>query len=138
MKPDQILASLSQLARQKRPVTLVAIIFFSLVCLSLAGMHGWSVYKARQEQLAAAQVASAAMTRALADHLAKTLGTVDALLEDLAERVENGADADPAQRLPAYLAQRLRRHALLAELSGYDDTGAAAISSGAARPWRPT
>ncbi len=132
MKPDQILASLSQLAHQKRPVTLVAIAFFSLVCLSLAGMHGWSVYQARQDQLAAAEAASMAMTRALADQLGHALGGADAMLADLAEQVESGIDHDAVQRLARSMAQRVRRNPLLAELSVYDELGNTAISSGTA------
>lgn len=132
MKPVQILASLSQLAHQKRPVTLVAIAFFSLVCLSLAGMHGWSVLQARSEQIAAAEVATAAMSRALADQLGSALGGTDALLADLAERVEHGAVADDGPRLAAYLAQRLQRNGLLAELSVYDELARPALTSGVA------
>ena len=131
MKPDQILASLSQLAHQKRPVTLVAIAFFSLVCLSLAGMQYWSVYKARAEQLDAADAATVAMTRALADQLGTALGTVDALLADLGERAEHGDDSG---RLGSYLDQRLQRNGLLAELSVLDALGATVASAGAATP----
>lgn len=134
MKPAQILASLSQLAHQKRPVTLVAIAFFSLVCLSLAGMHGWSVLQARAEQLAVAEVATVAMSRALADQLGSALGATDALLADLGERVEHDAGADDAQRLANYLAQQLQRNALLAEVSVYDELGRLALTSGAATP----
>ena len=131
MKPDQILASLSQLDHQKRPVTLVAIAFFSLVCLSLAGMQGWSVHMAREKQLAAAQVATVAMTRTLADHISTTLNTTDALLADLADRVENGS-GDDAERLPQYIAQRMARHPMLAGLSLYDQSGVLVLGSNAA------
>lgn len=134
MKPDQILASLSQLTHQKRPVTLVAIAFFSLVCLSLAGMHGWSVAQARAEQLAAAEVATVAMNRALADQLGSTLGATDALLADLGERVEHGAGAEDSARLVNYLAQRIQRNALLVEVSVYDELGRPALTSGVATP----
>jgi diguanylate cyclase (GGDEF)-like protein len=135
MKPDQILDSLSQLANQKRPVTLVAIAFFSLVCLSLAGMQGWSVYKARAEQLAAADISTAASARALADHVGNTFSAVDALLADLAERLESGADNDEL-RLSRAMAQRLQRSPLLAELSVYDEYGVVTYSSGASVPER--
>ncbi|MES2320277.1 MAG: diguanylate cyclase [Pseudomonadota bacterium] len=131
MKPDQILASLSQLDHQKRPVTLVAIAFFSLVCLSLAGMQGWSVFKAREEQLAAAHTATVGMTRTLADHLSTTLDAADALLADVADRVET-SDGDDAERLPHYVAQRLRRHPMLSGMSLYDDAGVLALGSNAA------
>ncbi len=130
MKPVQILASLSQLTDQKRPVTLVAIAFFSLVCLSLAGMQGWSVYKAREEQLAAADMATVAMTRALAERIGTTLGTADALLADLAERVENGEGGSATDRLPRYLQQRLQRNPALAGLGVIDAAGALTLNAG--------
>ena len=136
MKPDQILASLSQLDHQKRPVTLVAIAFFSLVCLSLAGMQGWSVYKAREEQLAAADAATLAMTRALADQLGHALGSADAMLTDLADQLESGIDNDQMLRLPRAMAQRVQRNSMVAELSVYDENGNPALSSGSATPAR--
>lgn len=134
MKPDQILASLSQLAHQKRPVTLVAIAFFSLVCLSLAGMQCWSVYKARAEQLDAADAATVAMTGALADQLGNALAAADALLADLGERAEHGGAGDASPRLAGYLSQRLQRNALLAGLAVVDAHGAPVLGSGVASP----
>lgn len=136
MKPDQILASLSQLDHQKRPVTLVAIAFFSLVCLSLAGMQGWSVYKAREEQLAAADAATVAMTRALADQLGHALDSADAMLTDLADQLESGIDNDQMLRLSRAMVQRVQRNGVVAELSVYDQNGNPAISSGSATPAR--
>ena len=73
MKPDQILASLSQLDHQKRPVTRVAIVFFTLACLSLGGMQAWSVYRARAVQLNQTQMATANLTQTVAEHTANTL-----------------------------------------------------------------
>ncbi|MFL6656541.1 MAG: diguanylate cyclase [Massilia sp.] len=134
MKPDQILASLSQLAHQKRPVTLVAVAFFSLVCLSLAGVQGWSVHQARVDQLSAAEVATADMTRSLADHVGNAFGIADTVLADLADRVESASESGDGQKLPKSLAQRLQRSPLLAELSVFDEFGTLAFSSGSAVP----
>jgi diguanylate cyclase (GGDEF)-like protein len=97
-------------------------------------MQGWSVYKARQDQLAAADVATAAMTRALAQHVGATLAGADALLADLAERLDSGA-AD-AGRVPAAMAQRLQRSPALAALSVYDEFGAFSFGSGPSVPPR--
>ena len=132
MTPDQILASLSQLSHQKRPVTLVAIAFFSLVCLSLAGMQGWSVYKAREDQLAAADAANVAMTRALADRLGSTLGAADTMLADLAERIES-APAGDAQ-LARHLQQRLQHNAMPAGLTVLDESGTLASARSDGEP----
>ncbi|MES2017654.1 MAG: sensor domain-containing diguanylate cyclase [Pseudomonadota bacterium] len=135
MKPDQILASLSQLHHQKRPVTLVAIAFFSLVSLSLAAVQGWSVYQAREAQLLAADMATVDMTRALCERLGHLIGSTDTLLGDLVERIETSdGQADP--RLTVILAQRLPRHSALSGLAVYDASGAlgASVGSVAAGP----
>jgi diguanylate cyclase (GGDEF)-like protein len=129
MKPDQILASLSQLDHHKRPVTLVAIVFFSLVCLSLGGMQGWSVYKARTVQLQAATLASANSTQALGDHVAHGLDLVDTILTDLVERVQLQAELSDTESLARYLAGRSRRTGLLQELAVYDEQGMLADGS---------
>ena len=136
MKPDQILASLSQLDHQKRPVTLVAIAFFSLVCLSLAGMQGWSVFKARQEQLAAASGATMAMTGTLSDQVGNALGAADAMLADVADQVAPGIDNDAMLRLQRSMTLRVQRNPMVAELSVYDENGNPAASSGSATPSR--
>ena len=124
MKPQQILASLTQLAHQKRPVTLVAIVFFSLVCVSLGGMQGWSVYKARHVQLQAATLATADTTRALGDRIGHGLDQIDGILADLVERVNLQAELSDTASLARYLGERTRRTALLDMLAIYDETGA--------------
>ena len=129
MKPDQILASLSQLDHQKRPVTLVALVFFSLVCLSLGGMQAWSVYQAREVQLAAATVANATLTRALAGHIANAFDLTDIVLTELAERVAHQEAEHDQMRLRSYLSQRTQHLPLLAELSAYDQHGARTAAS---------
>lgn len=131
MKPDQILASLSQLDHQKRPVTLVAIVFFSLACLSLGGMQAWSVYQARTVQLAGAAVASANLTRALAGHVANAIDLSDLMLTDVAERVPHQKTAQEELEFGRYLSQRMQRMPLLAELSVYDQHGVRTATSGA-------
>ena len=129
MKPDQILASLSRLGHQKRPVTLVAIVFFSLVCLSLGGIQGWSVYKARQVQLAAATLATASMARSLADHVANAIDLSDVVLTELVERAPRQDGEHENMRLRLYLSKRLHHMPLLAELSVYDEDGRRAASA---------
>ena len=123
MKPDQILASLSQLDHQKRPVTLVAIVFFSLVCLSLGGMQGWSVYKAHSVQLQAATRATSNITHALGDHVGHSIGLVDGTLADLVERVHLQSELSDTESLTRYLAQRTGRTPLLQALAVYDEHG---------------
>ncbi len=129
MKPQQILASLSRLDHQKRPVTLFATVFFSFVCLSLGGMQGWSVYKAREVQLTAATKATATMTRALADHVTHAIDLSDVILSEIVERVPRHQDEHEASRLRLYLSQRMHHATLLAELSVYDEHGARLTSS---------
>ncbi|MBC7685061.1 MAG: GGDEF domain-containing protein [Bdellovibrionales bacterium] len=133
MKPDQLLASLSRLDHQKRSVTLVAIIFFSLVCLSLGGMQAWSVYRARDIQLHSATLAAANMTRSLADHVSSAIDLGDTILAELADRIERSADAGSSGTLAPYAGERIRRTPLLGELSVYDAAGALAFTSRAVR-----
>jgi diguanylate cyclase (GGDEF)-like protein len=135
MKPDQILASLSQLDHHKRPVTLVAIVFFSLVCLSLGGMQGWSLYKARKVQLQAATQASANITHALGDHVAHGLDLADSMLSDLVERVQLQAELSDTESLARYLDERTRRSALVQALAVYDELGQ--LAPGATVPAAP-
>ncbi|QYF92722.1 sensor domain-containing diguanylate cyclase [Massilia sp. PAMC28688] len=135
MKPEQILASLSQLDHQKRPVTLWAIVFLSLVCLSLGGMQGWSVYTARAMQLDEAATAASNLASALAEQVSQDLDKVDLTLLDLGERLERESMLGEPAPLDDYLAARLRRLPLLHALAGYDDDGAALLASeGAAVP----
>ena len=158
MKPDQILASLSNLARQKRPVTLVAIAFFALVCLSLAGIQGWSVWKARAAQLAAATAANEAMAKSAADHMANSLDVADLVLSELVARAQSGAlvvapvapvapiatgapMAAPAESgaahgsLLAYLAERSRLAPALASLAIYNAAGEVQQAAGSFAPY---
>ncbi len=129
MKPDQILASLTQLDHQKRPVTLVAILFFSFVCLSLGGMQGWSVYKAREVQLAAATASTGNITRAVSDHARHGLDLTDSILVDLVERVQLQAELSDTESLSRYLEERTRRTPLLQSLAVYDPSGEPAPGS---------
>lgn len=129
MKPDQVLASLSSLVNQKRPVTRVAIIFFSLVCLSLGGMQAWSVYKAREVQLHDATIAGSNMARSLADQISSAIELSDTILGELAERVQREADVEGAAALATYAAERVRRVPMLGELSVFDASGAVTFTS---------
>src|SRR6476469_7120681 len=109
MKPDQILASLSQLDHQKRPVTRVAIVFFTLVCLSLGGMQAWSVYRARKVQVSDARIATSNLTRNMAEYADNALERADAQLSELVDRVNADGALDNPERLQRYMAERIAR-----------------------------
>ena len=127
MNPEQILASLSQLDHQKRPVTLVAIVFFSLVCLSLGGMQVYSVYAAREVQLAEATVATEHLVKALSEHVNYGIERADNLLLDLDERLRREGAAE-ASSLAPYVRERLNRLPLLHDLAYYDEQGTMLLS----------
>jgi len=131
MKPDQILASLSQLDHQKRPVTRVAIVFFSLVCLSLGGMQAWSVARARDIQLSQARIATSNLAGIMATHSENALDRADALLSELVERVANAPDSDQSERLQRYMAERIARTALLSDMAVYGADGTALLTESA-------
>lgn len=127
MNPEQILASLSQLDHQKRPVTLVAIVFFSLVCLSFGGMQGYSVYAAREVQLQEATVATDRLVKALSEHVNYGVDRTDNLLLDLDERLRRESSADIASLAP-YIRERLDRLPLLHDLVFHDEQGTLLLS----------
>lgn len=131
MKPDQILASLSQLDHQKRPVTRVAIVFFTLVCLSLGGMQAWSVYRARQVQIGEARISTSNLTRNMSEFTDNALERADAQLSELVDRVSADGGADNQERLQRYMAERVARSTLLSDLSVYDQEGTRLLSASA-------
>lgn len=138
MNAQQILASLSQLRHQKRPVTLVAVIFFSLVCLSLGGMQAWSVYRARAVQLEEAARDSTNLARALADMVRYSVDMADATLLDLGDRVQLESDGDHIAALDNYLMARLGRQPALQQLAVYSDSQGVTLHTGAHHPGADT
>lgn len=127
MNPDQLLASLSQLDHQKRPVTRVAIVFFTLMCLSLGGMQAWSVYRAREVKLNDTIAVTANITQTMSEHAGNTIKLADLLLADLVERIEAGGEVAYTEPLERFMAERVARTAVLADLSVYNDDGELAI-----------
>lgn len=73
-----------------------AVLFVILVCLSLAGMGAWSVWKARVVQIREASTATTNMTRAMAQHATDTLRAADSVLLGLVERLEADGMAEPS------------------------------------------
>jgi diguanylate cyclase (GGDEF)-like protein len=108
--------------RRRSPARL-AIAFLALVCLSLLAMDGWNIYLSRKAHLAAANMATVNMSRALADHAAASLDLVDVILFGLVERVENGALATEPERLHRYLGESVRKTRSLQGLFVYDADG---------------
>jgi diguanylate cyclase (GGDEF)-like protein len=138
LNPDQILASLSQLDHQKRPVTRVAILFFTLVCLSLGGMQAWSVYRARQVKLSETTTATANITQTMSEHAGNALNLADLLLSDLVERIEAEGHVAYAARLDRFMADRVARNAVLADLAVYNEDGELALDFPAQPPASPS
>src|SRR5579863_2611965 len=70
------------------PITVLAVIFVILVCLSLVFIDGWRSWTARNVQLHEMQISTSNMTRAIAQHANDTIKAADTTLVDLVERVQ--------------------------------------------------
>ncbi|UUZ53866.1 hypothetical protein LP419_35625 [Massilia sp. H-1] len=135
MKPDQILASLSQLDHQKRPVTPRGDRFL-LAGVPVAGRDaGVERVSARQVQLNESRISTANLTRNMAEYADNALDRADAQLSELADRVGADVAIDDPERMQRYLAERIARTPLLSDLAVYDQEGTRILSASAlARP----
>lgn len=104
----------SPLEDRKRPLTVAAVTFLVLVCLSLAAEFVWNRWHAHHEQLREKQTATSNMARALAQHAETTVRVADTVLLGVVERLEtDGTGAASLARLHTLL-----RAAKLPQLSG--------------------
>jgi diguanylate cyclase (GGDEF)-like protein len=80
--------SLAKLKQQRRPVVALALALLACFCLALVGVQVWSVMHARDAALRDSGVATANMARALASHAQTSIKLGDAVLSEIAERIE--------------------------------------------------
>jgi diguanylate cyclase (GGDEF)-like protein len=94
----------SRLDDRKQPLTVVALAFVVLVCLSLTAEFVWSRWKDRDAQLREKQTATSNMARALAQHAENTVRVADTVLLGVVERLQNdGTGAAALARLGRFL-----------------------------------
>lgn len=124
----RLLPQPSPLDGKVRPLTIAAVTFVVLMCLSLTAEFVWNRWHARQEQLSEKQTATSNMARALAEHAENTVEVADTLLLGVVERVEtDGTDAAALARLHRFL-----RSARLPQLYGvfvFDADGRQLVNS---------
>ncbi len=114
---------------------LKAILFVLLVCLSLAGIGGWSLWKARAARLQEASTVTANMTRALAQHATDTLRAADSMLLGLVERFEvDGMNEASLPRLKKLLQASVAELDSLNGIYVYDAEGRWVVHSQASTP----
>ena len=112
-----------------------AILFVLLVCLSLTGMGGWSLWKAHVAQMQEASTATANMTRALAQHATDTLRSADSMLLGLVERLEvDGMNEASLPRLKSLLRTAVSELSSLNGIFVYDEQGRWIVHSHASMP----
>ncbi|ALK96103.1 hypothetical protein AB595_08540 [Massilia sp. WF1] len=91
---------LKHLNRVRRPLVGRSIALLAAFCVLLVGIHGWSLWTARQGQLAETAASTANMARALAAQAETSFKVADAILAETVERVEHdGAAGAAGERL---------------------------------------
>ena len=121
---------ISRLEHKKRPVTFGAVVFIALTAFVMVCLEGLSRYHAYHGELDDAEVATANITRAAAEHAEKTVELVDAILFGIVERVDgDGLDPAALPRLNRLLETRVNNTPALHGLFIYDEHGAWIISS---------
>jgi PAS domain S-box-containing protein len=120
-------------AYQPRPrisLELATAAFIAIVCLTLIGIEGWRILSARATALGAGMVDARNLALSLSRNVASTLRAGDAILADLAERLENdrGSDAE-RERMRRLLMANAAAFPLIDDIVVFDERGKAVISS---------
>ena len=112
-----------------------ALLFVLLVCLSLAGMGAWSLWKSRVAQMQEASTVTANMTRALAQHATDTLQAADSILLGLVERLEvDGMSEASLPRLKKLLQASVADLSSLNGIFVFDEQGRWVVHSQKSTP----
>ncbi|MFZ6735005.1 sensor domain-containing diguanylate cyclase [Undibacterium sp. Ji42W] len=120
---------------KKASLTGLVLGFVMLVCLSLIFMDGWRSWTARKNQLQEAEVSTANMARAIAQHADDTIKAADTALLGIVERIQaDGTSAPALERLHKLLVRRTSQLAQLKGLFVYDENGRWLVNSLPAMP----
>jgi diguanylate cyclase (GGDEF)-like protein len=91
---------LKQLNQMRRPVVGRSIAFLACFCALLLAIHGWSLWAAREGQLAETAASTSNMALALAAQAETSFKVADAVLTETVERVEHdGIEGSAGERL---------------------------------------
>ncbi len=115
----------------KRPTLSVgAMVFVALMCLSLVGLDGWRTWKDREDDLRDAGKTTANLTGAIAQHAGDTIRAADALLVMVTQQIRTaGTDPIEPARLRASLVASAEELPQLIGLFVYDEAGRPIASS---------
>jgi diguanylate cyclase (GGDEF)-like protein len=98
--PPSSAPRLNHLNKLRRPVIGRSIVFLVGFCALLLGIHGWSLWAARQGQLEESAASTSNMARALAAQAETSFKIADAILAETVERVEHdGVEGAAGDRL---------------------------------------
>lgn len=124
LSEDSNVPRLQKLDRQRRPMVMRSIFLMVVFCMMLVGLHGWSLWMAREGQLADSATSTANMARALASHAERSLHIADSVLAEIVERVDqDGTGAPGVARLHARMARIAATSAEIREMFVYDAAG---------------
>jgi diguanylate cyclase (GGDEF)-like protein len=129
MKAEKQLSPVAELDGKKRPLIAIAASFLFFVCISLVAVQGWSIYSARETQLAQSAASTANMARAVADHADSTIELVDTILAGVVDSVEHEGITHYGERLHLQLVDRVSRTPSLQGMYIYDAKGNWALHS---------
>ncbi len=101
-----------------------AIVFVTVVCVSLLGLQAWGAWAAYGRQMAEASVATDNMRRALVQHAEDTFRAADVVLDDTVERLRiDGTSPAALQRLHAMFESHYARLRQINGILVYDRGG---------------
>jgi PAS domain S-box-containing protein len=121
---------LKRIFRKRPPLSVGAMIFVAVVCVSLVAIDGWRTWSARADDLRAAEMTTANLTRAVAQHANDTIRAADAVLVMITERIRvSGTTPLERSRLHSLLVASAGELPQLIGLFVYDETGAAITGS---------
>ncbi|CUI08714.1 probable two-component response regulator [Janthinobacterium sp. CG23_2] len=129
MKADKPVLPVTELDGKKRPLITIAASFLLVVCISLVAVQGWSIYSARETQLAQSAAATANMARALADHADSTIELVDIILAGVVDSVQHDGITHYGERLHLHLIDHVGRTPSLQGITIFDASGNWALHS---------
>src|SRR5450830_31116 len=118
-------------------IRIFATVFVGLVCISILALHIFFSWNVRSKDIDDAQVATANLSRALAEHAEATLTSADSVLFGIVQRLEvEGNDREALARLYPLLASYVKELPQLQGLFIYDQTGKWLVNSLDDSPWR--
>jgi diguanylate cyclase (GGDEF)-like protein len=104
--------------------------FVVVVCLVILGLEGWRDWSEREQEIARISSETLNLAKSLVQHAEDTFEVADALLVDVADRIEaSGVLPDVVKRLDTFLVERVQSLQRIKSLAVYEDDGFLLTSS---------